>query len=63
MSSAPSLGPFVVNSCGEGPTMVTSRQADPANTALRLGRVDAAVTHDGLGLPLVRDGGTHSEFR
>jgi hypothetical protein len=43
--------------------MVTSRQADPASTALRLGRVDAAVTHDGLGLSLVRAGGTHSEFR
>ena len=43
--------------------MVTSGQAGPASTALRLGRVDAAVIHDGLGLTPVRAGGTHSEFR
>jgi len=63
MSSAPSLGLLVISSCGEGPTMVTSGQAGPASTALRLGRVDAAVIHDGLGLTPVRAGGTHSEFR
>jgi hypothetical protein len=43
--------------------MGTSRQAGPASTALRLGRVDAAVIRDGLGLTPVRADGTLSESR